>query len=84
MRQRLQTVSNGSQDEFVLRKLFSDFDSDRNGTISEVELSALLAKLGVCDDNKYLCALMKKIDCNNDGRIEFSEFVYFVINDTYK
>jgi len=45
MRQRLITVSNGHQEEYMLKKIFSDFDSNGNGVITLDELAALMASL---------------------------------------
>lgn len=45
MRQRLLVMSNNSQEEFILRKIFKDFDTNNSGTITIDELAAMLAKL---------------------------------------
>jgi Ca2+-binding EF-hand superfamily protein len=38
-------ISNSSQEEFVLRKIFKDFDTNNSGAITIDELGAMLAKL---------------------------------------
>lgn len=84
LRQRLTTCANGSQEEFHLRKLFKKFDTNNNGVLSCTEVAGLLANLGVKCERKYLAALMKVVDPNSDGVVDYEEFSNFVINDTYK
>ena len=43
MRQRLLTVSNNKQEEFVLRNMFRTFDKDNTGKITLNELAGMLA-----------------------------------------
>ena len=47
MRQRLLTVSNNKQEEFVLRNMFRTFDKDNTGKITLNELAGMLAQLQV-------------------------------------
>lgn len=84
LRQRLRCVANGSQDEFVLKKLFSDFDTDKSGKLSGAELAGLCARLGLKFEQRHLDAVMKVVDTDNNGCIEFNEFCNFVVNDRYK
>lgn len=84
MRQRLITISNGSQEEYMLRKLFNQFDLNQSGSITMDELAGLLAKLGISVERKYLVAMIKELDTNKSGAIEFEEFANFLINDPYK
>ena len=83
-RQRLLILSNNTEEEFKLRTIFKQFDLNQSGGISVIELAALLAKLGVLVDNKYIEAMFKQIDTNNNGIIEFSEFANLVIYNPYK
>jgi Ca2+-binding EF-hand superfamily protein len=70
-RQRLITLSNGSQEEYKLKQLFDQFDLNRNQIITMDELAALMAKLGISVERKYLSALIGAIDRNGNGGIEF-------------
>ena len=76
--------SNNSQEEYTLRKIFKDFDSNGSGTITLDELTAMLAKLGISIERKYVSGLLKIIDTNQSGMIEFEEFAAFIIYDPYK
>lgn len=84
MRQRLITLANGSQEEYLLRNIFRTFDSNNNGVLSLEELSGLLSKLGVDCSRKELVAVFKLLDNNNNGAIDFEEFNQFMIVDPYK
>lgn len=84
MRQRLLMVSNSSQEEFVLRKIFKDFDLNNSGAITLDELTAMLAKLGISVERKYVNGLMKALDTNQTGQLEFDEFSAFLLYDPYK
>jgi len=84
MRQRLLSISKSSSEEFVLRQIFKDFDLNQSGTITIDEMWAMLAKLQISVDRKYIDALMKELDKNNSGMLEFEEFATFLIYDPYK
>lgn len=84
IRQRLLSMSNESSDEYVLRKVFNYFDVNESGNITIDELTAMVAKLKISVERKYLSGVMKKIDSDNNGSIEFNEFLNFVIMDPYK
>ena len=84
MRQRLITVSNGHQEEYALKKMFNDFDSNGNGIITLDELAALMAHLQICCERKYLQALLSVLDKNKSGSLDYAEFAAFVIYDPYK
>lgn len=51
-------------------------------TINEV--AALLAKLGISCERKFLYAIIKRLDENNSGAVEFDELRKLVIFDPYK
>lgn len=70
-------------EEFVLRELFRNFDRDSNGKLTITELRAMLEKLDITTSDPYLEALMKCIDLNGSGTIEFEEFIHFVVQDRY-
>ena len=72
-----------TQDEYMLRKLFHEMDSDKSGYVTPDELLAMLYKLGIDVENKYMLALFKKFDKNKSGTIELEEFCTFIINNPY-
>lgn len=60
-------LSNNSEEEFVLRKMFNEFDTNGNGTLSIDELGAMLAKLSLSVERKYIMAMLNMIDTNGSG-----------------
>lgn len=84
LRQRLLVLSNHCEEEFQLRKIFKSFDINQSGAITIDELSAMLAKLGISVERKYVEATLRQIDTNKNGMIEFEEFTTLVLYDPYK
>lgn len=83
LRQRLVQKTNGNHDEFILRKLFNDFDLNRSGSLSLEELHAMMIKLEIPIQKKFLAAVFRHFDTNNNGLIEFEEFLNYIINNPY-
>lgn len=84
MRTRLRVLSNQNEEEFKLRQIFKNFDTNTSGNISIEELAAMLAKLGIMVERKYIVAVLRHIDSNKNGMIEFEEFANLLIYDPYK
>lgn len=76
-------MTHRTTEEFLLRKLFKEFDINKSGFLSLDELHAMLVKLEIPINKRYLQALFNKFDRNNSGTIEFEEFVSFILNDPY-
>ena len=70
-------------EEYILRELFRAHDRDSNGVLSRVELSAMMGKLGINASDKYIDALISRMDSNKNGVIEFEEFLTFVVHSRY-
>jgi len=68
----------------VLREIFRQFDINGDGVLTSDELSAMLVKLQISCDRRYLNALLCKFDRNGNGVIEFEEFCEFLIKNPYK
>lgn len=58
-----------------LREIFSSFDRNNDGSLTQLELGSLLRSLGLKPSLDQVEALIQKADSNNNGLIEFSEFV---------
>lgn len=67
----------------VLRNIFSHFDTNKSGDLTVDELGGMLAQLQISCERKYISALLKKMDNNNNGVVEFEEFVKFVIHNNF-
>ena len=60
--------------EDELQKAFKIFDSDGSGQISPMELSDIMNKLGEKITEEDVKFMIKSIDANSDGQIDFGEF----------
>jgi Ca2+-binding EF-hand superfamily protein len=61
-----------------MKQSFSFLDIDNSGDLSESEIKLLLNSLGIKINEKRLKKLMKAIDTNNNGTIEFDEFCWMM------
>lgn len=61
-----------------LRQIFRSFDLNNDGSLTQLELYSLLRSLGLNLSPTQLQTLTQKADTNNNGLIEFSEFVALV------
>lgn len=64
--------------------MFRTFDRDNNGYLTITELAGMLAKLGVEVSKDDVIGVLKELDSNKSGTLEFEEFCQFVINNPYK
>lgn len=62
-----------------LRRAFEVFDKDGSGTISASELKRLLAGGNVCEDRIWN-EIIKNVDSNGDGEIDFREFEKIILS----
>lgn len=84
IRQKLISYSNKQSDEYVLRTMFKEFDTNKSGTLTVDELGGMLVKLQISCERRYLHEMLAQFDRNNNGVIEFDEFVNYIINNPYK
>ncbi|KAJ4834975.1 putative calcium-binding protein cml18 [Turnera subulata] len=64
-----------------LLEIFRSFDRNKDGSLTQLELGSLLRSLGLKPSEDQLEGLIQKADKNNNGMIEFSEFVELVEPD---
>ena len=57
-----------------LREAFAAFDTDCDGALNEKELRAALVVLGETVSEADFVLLMKELDLNGDGVVDFTEF----------
>merc|ERR1712139_616304 len=60
-----------------LNRVFREFDTNRDGEISEREFLRAMDKLRLDLTDKEARRLMRRFDRNNDGRISYREFIRF-------
>lgn len=61
--------------ENELRRLFTRFDSDRDGLIDQQEFREILQILGDDPSNEVFSLNFAAIDSNSDGMVNFRELV---------
>lgn len=65
-----------------LKEIFAKFDIDGDGSLTELELAALMRSLGLKPNAEQIAALLHQVDKNNNGLIEFHEFLSMIGPDT--
>ncbi|KAJ1428139.1 EF-Hand 1, calcium-binding site [Sesbania bispinosa] len=58
-----------------LREIFARFDMDSDGSLTILELAALLRSLGLKPSGDQIHVLLANIDSNGNGFVEFDELV---------
>jgi len=61
-----------------LQSVFDLFDRDGDGTIDAEELSTLMKKLGFEPNEEKLMEVVRSVDKNGNGKLEFDEFCDFL------
>ncbi|NXG73071.1 CALMS protein, partial [Baryphthengus martii] len=61
--------------EEEIREAFRVFDKDGNGYISAAELRHVMTNLGEKLTDEEVDEMIKEADCNNDGQVNYEEFV---------
>lgn len=64
-----------------LKEIFNRFDMDQDGSLTLLELAALLRSLGLKPGGDQVHVLSAKIDSNGNGSIEFDELVDAILPD---
>ena len=70
-------------EEFVLRELFREFARDGEGAVTVTEFRAMLNKINLNAEDKYLEAFINMLDKNNNGHIEFEELKHIIVEGRY-
>ena len=75
------TAKDLSEEEILeFREIFNLVDTDGSGDISKAELGLLCTKLGLSFTSGQLDQMIMEIDKNNDGEIDFDEFIAVLSN----
>ncbi|XP_019189744.1 PREDICTED: probable calcium-binding protein CML15 [Ipomoea nil] len=64
-----------------LKEIFSRFDMDSDGSLTLLELAALLRSLGLKPSGDQIHALLANMDANGNGTVEFEELVGAILPD---
>ena len=72
LRARLIEKSQGTKDEYLIGKLFEQFDLNKNYSIGSYELDLMLKKLKIDAAPRTVDPLLQKIDTDKSGYIEYA------------
>ncbi|XP_022956672.1 probable calcium-binding protein CML16 [Cucurbita moschata] len=64
-----------------LHDIFRRFDMNSDGSLTQLELGALLRSLGIKPSGDQLHSLLSNMDSNGNGSIEFEELVNAILPD---
>ncbi|KAI6676959.1 hypothetical protein NL676_037755 [Syzygium grande] len=64
-----------------LRDIFARFDMDADGSLTQLELAALLRSLGLKPTGDQIHAMLADMDSNGNGSVEFDELVSALLPD---
>ncbi|XP_028763610.1 probable calcium-binding protein CML15 [Neltuma alba] len=64
-----------------LRDIFSRFDMDSDGSLTVLELAALLRSLGLKPSGDQIHVLLTTMDSNGNGSVEFDELLSAILPD---
>ncbi|XP_022149001.1 probable calcium-binding protein CML16 [Momordica charantia] len=64
-----------------LQDIFRRFDMNSDGSLTQLELGALLRSLGIKPSGDQLHSLLSNMDSNGNGSIEFEELVNAILPD---
>lgn len=64
-----------------LKEIFRRFDRDADGSLTVLELGALLRSLGLKPSGEQLDSLLDSVDANGNGLIEFVELLSVIAPD---
>ncbi|CAL0330559.1 unnamed protein product [Lupinus luteus] len=64
-----------------LKEIFSRFDMDSDGSLTMLELAALLRSLGLKPSGDQVQVLLSNMDSNGNGCVEFDELVNAILPD---
>ncbi|KDP20063.1 hypothetical protein JCGZ_05832 [Jatropha curcas] len=64
-----------------LKEIFARFDMDSDGSLTILELAALLRSLGLKPSGDQIHVLLANMDSNGNGSIEFDELVSAILPD---
>ncbi|XP_021300412.1 probable calcium-binding protein CML15 [Herrania umbratica] len=75
-------TTNQSQPQLnQLKDIFMRFDMDSDGSLTHLELAALLRSLGLKPSGDQLHILLHNMDANGNGFVEFDELVNAIMPD---
>lgn len=84
LREKLIGKTNGVLDEYKLREMFSEYDREKSGLLTKIELQAMAVRLGLEIPDPVVYGLFKRFSSHRGDFMEFNQFNQFILYDTYK
>ena len=64
-----------------MRAIFHSYDKDGSGELSKNELDRFFKSMNTYFSHRELFEAVHIIDTSNDGKVNFSEFIQFMLED---
>lgn len=64
-----------------IRSIFNSYDNDETGYLDGIEMQNFFKSMETYFTKSELSEAMYIIDSNNDGKVNFEEFIRFVLED---
>ena len=64
-----------------IRSIFNSYDKDETGYLDGIEMQNFFKSMETYFTKSELSEAMYIIDSNNDGKVNFDEFIRFVLED---
>ena len=64
-----------------IRSIFNSYDNDETGYLDGIEMQNFFKSMETYFTKSELSEAMYIIDSNNDGKVNFDEFIGFVLED---
>lgn len=71
IRFKLLQRTNSTHEEFVLRKIFNEFDFAKRGKLNDDDLIAMLVKLEIPTEKRLIAPIINKLSHARDGFVDF-------------
>ena len=65
-----------------MQDIFDQFDKDKDGKISGKELANAMISMGQNPTDEEINEMMKEVDLNQDGKIDFDEFMTLMLRNS--
>ncbi|XP_042479070.1 probable calcium-binding protein CML16 [Macadamia integrifolia] len=75
----MSSTTNQANQRKQLREIFARFDMDSDGSLTLLELAALLRSLGIKPTGDQIHNLLANMDSNGNGSVEFEELVNAIL-----
>ena len=76
---RSRVLELAKNDPRLIKKIHSDFDLNKSGSLTIDEVTNMIARLKISVERKYIYPFFKVVDADNSGGIEYLEFERYIL-----